>query len=49
VCVINIVFFVLFVLCFELSKESLVSHLAIVQLLRFTITAISGLTQFPTC
>jgi hypothetical protein len=38
-----------FVLCFKLSSDSLVSQLAIVQLLRFIITAISGLTQFPTC
>ena len=47
VCVINIAFS--FVLCFKLSSDSLVSQLAIVQLLRFIITAISGLTQFPTC
>lgn len=37
----------LFVLCFKLSSDSLVSQLAIVQLLRFIITAISVLTQFP--
>jgi hypothetical protein len=41
--------FFVFVMCFKLLSDSLVSQLAIVQLLRFIITAISGLTQFPTC
>jgi hypothetical protein len=38
----------LFVLCFKLSSDSLASQLAIVQVLRFIITAISGLTKFAT-